>query len=995
MKIKKSHVIFLATLFLLILAAASCFAIVSASGSVSVIEVMSGDTNQKGFVFYDYSVGNTNSPKDRTHSISGSQSFYSSVNNSDQPRSFQMVVDGMGQIDLSEMDQEYLTFSFWIYSDREVVLDKSCFKIVIGHFKNGGWTLIPNSGAFAPDENGDPVLHAGWNFFCFEIGAVLRGDTSKGTVQTNFVEGSGLDYTQDFENKTVGVSRPLSRIDLVFRSKDRLDADEYVDIWIDDIKFFDSRTAGDIEQKVNNGEALKSVIEASAFSSLRLTGDVSFPQTAALDRDLVIETDGWSLFNLDKLELGGHAVIIDGEKQTSFAITSIESEDMQLVVGNTKKIVYTVYPRGASNEMTIEAENEEIVSVEDGVVTGLSAGSTNLRIISDSDPAVTAVCRVTVTEGETSVGFVNGDTGISGHNVYLDYSVSGSNPAKTRSGLYSMSATASFQSGVYPETLANSRVFSIDTPIYLDQMSQPNLAFGFWLYSTERVTLTDDSAVYLGKGDGAKNGLKLVPAVGIFSASSRVVEKGWNFFCIEIGSILGGASEKGEITLYGSTFAQDYKNGVLGIDNGITRVDIVARAESGSADWYFDDFKFFDCRETSYVFQEISNAEALQAVLDSGIFDCVRFNYDIEFDDSFCFDENIAIDFNGYKARGAQYNSIFYVRSGKLDLYNAYFKTGWCALAIDANGEAAFHGSARFEKMNFAAIKNEGTCDFSDCTPIFAEVFRPKSYYSIAFPEEALLNDTVCVVFVGNRPQEGLPSCYVATENDGLYYYYLSFRTPETLTVGGIENGQVFYTDNVYHLQAIVTPFDSVYQLNWTAEGDADVYINGDGYMFIGQNSGSENLTITVSAGDCVQRFDVTVRSKMMPQEIIIAGVAENAVLEAGKDYQLKAMILPIGAHENIEWSVSGSGFVSVTQDGVLSVQEGADSAVIKVQAATESGTCTTLTLRVEQSESSPEPAVTNDRNVVLWCIVGGVIFVVAAVAIIFFIRYRKGVSKR
>ena len=125
----------------------------------------------------------------------------------------------------------------------------------------------------------------------------------------------------------------------------------------------------------------------------------------------------------------------------------------------------------------------------------------------------------------TEKSFLDGDstTNVKNHNIYLDYSLNSGSPSKTVSSNYSMKASQSFKSGVYTGTGGAPRVFREPTGsgLSLADMNQENLAFSFWLYSTERVHLSDDSAVYLGKGDGSKNSLRITPNDGIFSKNNR------------------------------------------------------------------------------------------------------------------------------------------------------------------------------------------------------------------------------------------------------------------------------------------------------------------------------------------------------------------------------------------------------------------------------------------------------------------------------------------
>lgn len=70
---------------------------------------------------------------------------------------------------------------------------------------------------------------------------------------------------------------------------------------------------------------------------------------------------------------------------------------IQLVLGNSERITATVLPNNATNKEIIwEVENNNIVSVNDGLITALGIGSTKVKAKANDDSGVYATCSVIV-----------------------------------------------------------------------------------------------------------------------------------------------------------------------------------------------------------------------------------------------------------------------------------------------------------------------------------------------------------------------------------------------------------------------------------------------------------------------------------------------------------------------------------------------------------------------------------------------------------------------
>lgn len=86
------------------------------------------------------------------------------------------------------------------------------------------------------------------------------------------------------------------------------------------------------------------------------------------------------------------------DKRPTVDVTGVTVEaTAEVEVGKTVTLHATIAPANASNkDVTWESENEGIATVENGVVTGVAAGTVNIIVKSADDPSKTATCEVTV-----------------------------------------------------------------------------------------------------------------------------------------------------------------------------------------------------------------------------------------------------------------------------------------------------------------------------------------------------------------------------------------------------------------------------------------------------------------------------------------------------------------------------------------------------------------------------------------------------------------------
>lgn len=539
-------------------------------------------------------------------------------------------------------------------------------------------------------------------------------------------------------------------------------------------------------------------------------------------------------------------------------------------------------------------------------LTLLLCGAFGLGTISALNmPAFIETSADTQTQYVTEKDFLDGDmtTSVKNHNIYLDYSLTSGSPTKVKSSNYAMQASQGYKSGVYTGTGGAPRVFREPSGagLFLNDMNQESLAFSFWLYSTERVLLTDGSAVYLGKGDGSKDSLRIIPNDGIFSQDNRYVEKGWNYFEIELGEIMNGNADKGNITLYGSTHATDYNNGVIGVTSGITRIDVVAKSQDKEADWYFDDFKFFDT--TARQTQDVSNELALRSAVEKCEADIIRFNYIVEINENVYLDRDLTMDFNGYKAMGLANEGMFTLAKGaKVNFKNAHFKTGWNAVFVNERARATFIGNTVFERMSRAGIENYGTVDFSSANLSFDGRTQNATNYGSKLPADIMTDGMACVIMIGNTSFASIPEGYLEKESEGIYYVYKTVSKEEplpsepvktTVAITGMANGATLNEGREYTLGAIVVQGDEVSsEVVWTVDGSEKVSISETGVLKIEKGAVGTTITVTATANGSTATATFTVVEAVQSGNSCSSSVSNTALLSTVAVFTIFGILL-------------------------------------------------------------------------------------------------------
>ena len=86
---------------------------------------------------------------------------------------------------------------------------------------------------------------------------------------------------------------------------------------------------------------------------------------------------------------------------------SLDKSVLTLAVGKSEQLIHTIEPANATNQnVTWSSDDENIATVENGLVTAVSAGETTITVTAD-DGGFTATCAVTVTAATVPVTGVN------------------------------------------------------------------------------------------------------------------------------------------------------------------------------------------------------------------------------------------------------------------------------------------------------------------------------------------------------------------------------------------------------------------------------------------------------------------------------------------------------------------------------------------------------------------------------------------------------------
>ena len=81
---------------------------------------------------------------------------------------------------------------------------------------------------------------------------------------------------------------------------------------------------------------------------------------------------------------------------TKLESIQVNKENITLFIGESTTIEYEFVPNSISEEVTWNIENDDIVEVNDNIVTALNYGETSITIISSSNEEIKTIIKISV-----------------------------------------------------------------------------------------------------------------------------------------------------------------------------------------------------------------------------------------------------------------------------------------------------------------------------------------------------------------------------------------------------------------------------------------------------------------------------------------------------------------------------------------------------------------------------------------------------------------------
>jgi len=113
-----------------------------------------------------------------------------------------------------------------------------------------------------------------------------------------------------------------------------------------------------------------------------------------------------------KTFLAGILIIsaVSCEKDIPVTAIAVDKTSATVALGSTVTISPVIDPLDATNKNVLwTSDNENIATVDDGIVTGISLGNANITVSSIDNPLMTATCEVTVVPSTGQIITVSGD----------------------------------------------------------------------------------------------------------------------------------------------------------------------------------------------------------------------------------------------------------------------------------------------------------------------------------------------------------------------------------------------------------------------------------------------------------------------------------------------------------------------------------------------------------------------------------------------------------
>lgn len=337
---------------------------VTVNESLASIEFLNSDTEgADGWKFTQHQSGAGSLDMDIT--VSSSSSFVGlygadlpGVNGTGLTRSSFRNSSG---VSLKGIPLENLAFTFWVYAEEDVTF-KEGFYLRLGRAGAGGWNIYPASGPFAATGT---TVKAGWNYFCFDIGAAYAGDASAGRIEYARGENPGeLGY---YDNCETIADAMIFYFDIY--GVDLPDGSEDINLYFDDLKFINTAKTDELYQGANQELILNRLLSDENFKNISITSAITLKDTVTISRDVNIDAGGTQM----KVAEGKSLFVIDGATVNfnggNFSSTNADTL-FKVVNGGALNLTGTI--RAANTEKIIyDVEKGSTVSFADATVRTL------------------------------------------------------------------------------------------------------------------------------------------------------------------------------------------------------------------------------------------------------------------------------------------------------------------------------------------------------------------------------------------------------------------------------------------------------------------------------------------------------------------------------------------------------------------------------------------------------------------------------------------------
>lgn len=156
----------------------------------------------------------------------------------------------------------------------------------------------------------------------------------------------------------------------------------------------------DLELGIGNTATLQATIAPSDATNKNVTWSSSNESVATVDVDGVVTgiTAGTAIITVTTEDGGFTASCAVTVNTISVTGVSLDKTTAAVTIGRTITLVATVTPEEATNKnVTWSSKNESVATVENGVVTGIAAGTATITVMTE-DGTKKAECEVTVSE---------------------------------------------------------------------------------------------------------------------------------------------------------------------------------------------------------------------------------------------------------------------------------------------------------------------------------------------------------------------------------------------------------------------------------------------------------------------------------------------------------------------------------------------------------------------------------------------------------------------